>query len=281
MPKINVYLPDDLAEAVREANIPVSAVCQRALQHAVRRMAAVNETARHPGRRRSGDFTPRLARALKLAAADADRRGQPFLGTEHVLLGLLDEAENVAIQVLRAMEVDLVELREAVEQEMGRRGDRRRLRREISMTPRARRAIRLAAREAARMGHSYVGCEHVLIGLVIETEGVAGCILRSMGVEPVSTRRAVLTALRGYADPPEDVVTEDVGDEDDGDDEAGTDGTGAGDLEMTAADDRAVRVDAKLDEVLARVAALEALLADLAGRGGPAATAPPGATEQL
>ena len=108
MPKINVYLPDDLAEAVREANIPVSAVCQRALQHAVRRMAAVNETARHPGRRRSGDFTPRLARALKLAAADADRRGQPFLGTEHVLLGLLDEAENVAIQVLRAMDVERI-----------------------------------------------------------------------------------------------------------------------------------------------------------------------------
>src|SRR5437773_4736367 len=155
MPKINVYLPDDLAEAVREANIPVSAVCQRALQHAVRRMAAVNETARHPGRRRSGDFTPRLARALKLAAADADRRGQPFLGTEHVLLGLLDEAENVAIQVLRAMEVDLVELREAVEQEMGRRGDRRRLRREISMTPRAAHLL-LQDRKSTRLNSSHI-----------------------------------------------------------------------------------------------------------------------------
>ena len=219
MPKINVYLPDDLADAVRQANVPVSAVCQQALEEAVRRVTAVTEatsgraSAAFAGR---GPFTGRLRRALTLARDVAMERGHGWVGTEHLLLGLLGEARNLGVAVLEALEVELAELRAAVdslieESVEGAGGDesegeaatvaaeRRPRRRELRLTPRAESALRLAQQEALKLGHNYVGCEHLLLGLVEEPEGIAGRALRVSGAEATAVRNEVLRQLASSA----------------------------------------------------------------------------------
>src|SRR5690348_14567617 len=113
MPKINVYLPDDLAEAVREARLPVSAVCQRALEDALRQTTAASETARSFEQPDDGDAawlhgpaTPRVRSAMQRAHAAARDRKVPYLGTEHVLIGVLDEGNNMAIRVIESLDVE-------------------------------------------------------------------------------------------------------------------------------------------------------------------------------
>ena len=219
MPKINVYLPDDLADAVRQANVPVSAVCQQALEEAVRRVTAVTEvtsgkaSAAFAGR---GPFTGRLRRALTLARDAAIERGHGWVGTEHLLLGLLGEARNLGVAVLESLEVDLAELRAAVdslieesvegagaEEPEGEAttpaGERRPRRSELRLTPRAESALRLAQQEALKLGHNYVGCEHLLLGLVEEPEGIAGRALRVLGAEATAVRNEVLRQLASSA----------------------------------------------------------------------------------
>ncbi|HMC42805.1 MAG TPA: Clp protease N-terminal domain-containing protein [Acidimicrobiales bacterium] len=218
VPKINVYLPDDLADAVRQAHVPVSAVCQQALEEAVRRVTAVAEAtssrggAAFAGR---GPFTGRLRRALTLARNEAMGRGHAWVGTEHLLLGMLGEARNLGVAVLEALEVDLDELRvtvdslieESVEETAGEEQageeqeaalplpERRPRRRELRLTPRAESVLRMSQTEALKLGHNYVGCEHVLLGLVSETEGIAGRALRVMGAELTAVRNEVQRQL--------------------------------------------------------------------------------------
>jgi len=219
VPKINVYLPDDLADAVRQASVPVSAVCQQALEEAVRRVTAVTEatsgtaSAGFAGR---GPFTGRLRRALTLARDAAIDRGHGWVGTEHLLLGLLGEGRNLGVAVLEALEVDLDELRVTVDGLMeelveGPEGDepeaeaspagaeRRPRRRELHLSPRAESALRLAQQEALKLGHNYVGCEHLLLGLIDEQEGIAGRSLRVMGAESTAVRTEVLRQLTSSA----------------------------------------------------------------------------------
>src|SRR3954463_16576710 len=102
MPKINVYLPDDLAETVKRADLPVSAICQRALERAVRNMAAIGDPIESWPMDR---FTQRARHALELADAQAVRRGHNYVGTEHLLLGILDEGENLACKAIVALDV--------------------------------------------------------------------------------------------------------------------------------------------------------------------------------
>src|SRR5207302_5727779 len=115
MPKINVYLPDDLAAAVRDAQVPVSAVCQNALERAVRDITSLRATDQpppedHPGLGPLGRFTPRARRALALAEDAAREVPHNYVGTEHLLLGLIDEGGNLAIKVLESLDVELVDL---------------------------------------------------------------------------------------------------------------------------------------------------------------------------
>ncbi|MER7008401.1 Clp protease N-terminal domain-containing protein [Dactylosporangium sp. NPDC000555] len=205
MPKINVYLPDELAEAVREAGVPVSAVCQRALEQAVRRITAIRETvlgdlddaalaARLPG------FTARARTALRLAAdraADpAGAAGDAAVGTGHVLDGLVAEGGNLALHVLRAMEIEPDRIvRELADQPLAEAGGADAAR---HFTAPAAGALELAVTEATALGHNYVGCEHLLLGLVAEPDGAGGRLLRSLGAELRLTRRAVAAALAGY-----------------------------------------------------------------------------------
>jgi ATP-dependent Clp protease ATP-binding subunit ClpC len=197
MPKINVYLPDELAEAVRESGLPVSAICQRALEQAVRRVATIREAVLgdlDPGQ--LADRLPRVtARTITLrtlAAERAEAAGRTAVTTGDILAGLLGEGGNLALQVLTAMDVSPTSLAAPSDAEPRPGGDGLRF-----STPAAI-ALELAVGEAVGLGNNYVGTEHVLIGLVAEPDGAAGDLLRSRGVEARSTRQAVAAALAGY-----------------------------------------------------------------------------------
>jgi ATP-dependent Clp protease ATP-binding subunit ClpA len=207
MPKINVYLPDELAEAVKAAGVPVSAVCQRALENAVRRVTAIRETV-------LGDldadeptgalahFTPRTRAVLAIAIERARGVGAPRMATEHLLAAMLEEGTNLALHVLRAMEIDP---RDVARDLARQRPDPRDPAPEAPEDADPRRfdgptaaALELAVTEATSLGHNYVGCEHLLLGLATEPDGVAGGVLRGLGAEPRLVRRAVTAALAGY-----------------------------------------------------------------------------------
>lgn len=215
MPKINVYVPDELAEAIKEAGIPVSAVCQRALETAVRRVTAIREAVQSPSwdlDERSGRlarFTDRASTVVRMAVEEARTESAPEVGTEHLLAGLLAEGANMALEVLGALEIEPEHVRQELE----------RARQSDPLDPsapsdapdpstpsdigarignQAAAALELAVTEAASLGHNYVGCEHLLLGLIAEPDGVAGRVLRGLGADLRLTRRAVMAAVAGY-----------------------------------------------------------------------------------
>ena len=201
MPKINVYLPDDLAAAVRDAHVPVSAVCQNALERAVRDVTSLRATdvaplEDHPALGTLGRFTPRARKALVLAEDAAREVPHNYLGTEHLLLGLVDEGGNLAVKVLEALDVELTDLRAELRASMGPPSGP--VAGRIAFTSLAKQALEATATEALGMAHNYIGCEHVLLGLIATEKGLASEVLRRMGVERLTTRRAVITALSGF-----------------------------------------------------------------------------------
>ena len=125
-------------------------------------------------------FSERARRVLSLAQEEAQRFNHNYIGTEHILLGLVREADGVAAKVLSSLGVELIKVRSAVEFIIGR-GERA-APGEIGLTPRAKKVIELAVDEARRLSHHYIGTEHLLIGLMREGEGVAAGVLESLGV---------------------------------------------------------------------------------------------------
>ena len=125
-------------------------------------------------------FSERARRVLSLAQEEAQRFNHNYIGTEHILLGLVRETEGVAARVLSSLSVDLAKVRSAVEFIIGR-GEKP-AQGEIGLTPRAKKVVELAVDEARRMNHTYIGTEHLLIGLLREGEGVAAGVLESLGV---------------------------------------------------------------------------------------------------
>ncbi len=125
-------------------------------------------------------FSERARRVLSLAQEEAQRFNHNYIGTEHILLGLVRETEGVAARVLSSLTVDLSKVRSAVEFIIGR-GEKP-AQGEIGLTPRAKKVVELAVDEARRMNHTYIGTEHLLIGLLREGEGVAAGVLESLGV---------------------------------------------------------------------------------------------------
>ena len=125
-------------------------------------------------------FSERARRVLSLAQEEAQRFNHNYIGTEHILLGLVRETEGVAARVLSSLGVDLNKVRSAVEFIIGR-GDKP-AQGEIGLTPRAKKVVELAVDEARRMNHTYIGTEHLLIGLLREGEGVAAGVLESLGI---------------------------------------------------------------------------------------------------
>jgi ATP-dependent Clp protease ATP-binding subunit ClpC len=125
-------------------------------------------------------FTKRARRVLTLAQEEAQRLNHNYIGTEHLLLGLVREENGVAVRVLRELGVDPKQVRERVERTVGR--GQRAMYGKLSLTPRTKRVIELAVDEARRLGHHYIGTEHLLLGLVRAGEGVAVDVLRGLGV---------------------------------------------------------------------------------------------------
>ena len=143
-------------------------------------------------------FTERARRVLTLAQEEAHRFNHNYIGTEHILLGLVREGDGVAAKVLANLGVELNKVRSAVEFIIGR-GDRTVLG-EIGLTPRAKKVIELAVDEARRLNHSYIGTEHLLLGLVREGEGIAAGVLESLGVN-LERVRAETTRILSQSSP--------------------------------------------------------------------------------
>lgn len=201
MPKINVYLTDDLAAAVRDTQVPVSAVCQQALERAVRDVTSLRATdqpplADHPALGTFGRFTPRARQAVALAEDAAREASHNYVGTEHLLLGVIDEGGNLAIKVLAALDIELTDLRAELLASMGPPSSA--VAGRLAFTPLAKQALEATATEALGLLHNYIGCEHLLLGLIATEQGLASEVLRRMGVERLTTRRAVVTALSGF-----------------------------------------------------------------------------------
>src|SRR5205814_1005184 len=131
-------------------------------------------------------FTERARKVLQLAQEEAQRFNHNYIGTEHLLLGLVREGEGVAAKVLANLGVDLNKVRSAVEFIIGR-GERT-VTGDIGLTPRAKKVIELSVEEARRLNHNYIGTEHLLLGLVREGEGIAAGVLESVGVNLARVR---------------------------------------------------------------------------------------------
>ena len=140
------------------------------------------------------NFTPRALQVLALARKEAERLNHNFVGTEHVLLGLVKLGQGVSANVLQKQGVDLLTLRAEVEKQVGT-GPGYKVVGHIPYTPRAKKVLDLARREAKALNHTYTGTEHVLLGLLREGHGVAGRLLINMGIDIEKTRQEILKEL--------------------------------------------------------------------------------------
>jgi len=149
-------------------------------------------------RDRFNKFTERARKVLTLAQEEARRFQHNYIGTEHLLLGLVREGEGVAAKVLTNLGVQLSDVRAAIEYIIGR-GDHV-APGEIGLTPRAKKVIELAVDEAKLLKHQYIGTEHLLLGLVREGEGIAAGVLTGMGVKLEQVRTETLKVLQSMQD---------------------------------------------------------------------------------
>ncbi len=157
------------------------------------------------------NFTPRAQQVLALARKEADRFNHSYVGTEHLLLGLIKLGQGVAVNVLERMGLDLESVRMEVEKEVGS-GTGQKISGSIPYTPRVKKVLALANKEAKALNHSYVGTEHILLGLLREGEGVAARVLRRMDVDIQRTRNEILAEIDPNFTPDDD-------DDDDADDD--------------------------------------------------------------
>ncbi len=140
------------------------------------------------------NFTPRAQQVLALARKEADRFNHNFVGTEHLLLGLLKLGQGVAVNVLQKMGLDLETVRLEVEKQVESGPDAKQLG-NIPYTPRVKKVLALASKEAKNLNHTYVGTEHILLGLLREGDGVAARVLRNLDVDIEQTRQEILKEL--------------------------------------------------------------------------------------
>jgi ATP-dependent Clp protease ATP-binding subunit ClpA len=141
-------------------------------------------------------FTDRANRVVVLAQEEARRLDHNYLGTEHILLGLVREGEGVAARALESLGISLEAVRQQVEQIIGQ--GQQAPSEHIPFTPRAKKVLDLASREALQLGHNYIGTEHILLGLIREGEGVAAQVLVKLGADLNRVRQQVIQLLHGY-----------------------------------------------------------------------------------
>jgi ATP-dependent Clp protease ATP-binding subunit ClpC len=141
-------------------------------------------------------FTDRARRVVVLAQEEARLLNHNYIGTEHLLLGLIHEGEGVASQALTSIGISLEDVRQQVQEVIGE--GKSAPMGHIPFTPRAKKVLELSLREALQLKHNYIGTEHVLLGLVAEGEGVAAQVLVKMGATLPAVRSEVLKMLQGY-----------------------------------------------------------------------------------
>jgi ATP-dependent Clp protease ATP-binding subunit ClpA len=226
MPKINVYLPQDLAEAVRSAGFAVSPVCQKALADAVQSVGVARRAAEwmrqsniDPQRfpsvwdRLENRMTPRLKTSTGLAQQAAHGG---VIETRHLLIGVLDQGDNLALRLLEVLDVDIERLRANAETSESSEGPGFRARMVdpqrgdasdghvaigsfwFGLSLPSRRAFAAALDVSVDMGHNYLGCEHLLLGLIEQEDSGAGLLLKKVSVDRAGARRAIEIALAGY-----------------------------------------------------------------------------------
>src|ERR1051325_3111478 len=140
------------------------------------------------------NFTPRAQQVLALARKEADRFNHNFVGTEHLLLGLIKLGQGVAVNVLQKMGLDLETVRMEVEKQVGTGPDQKMIG-SVPYTPRVKKVLALAQKEARALNHTYVGTEHLLLGLLREGDGVAARVLTGLNVDIEQTRQEILKEL--------------------------------------------------------------------------------------
>ena len=141
-------------------------------------------------------FTDRARRVVVLAQEEARMLNHNYIGTEHILLGLVREGEGVAAKALEAMDINLNAVREQVQEIIGEGSHAPSG--HIPFTPRAKKVLELSLREALQLGHNYIGTEHILLGLIREGEGVAAQVLTKLGADLGTVRQQVIQLLSGY-----------------------------------------------------------------------------------
>jgi ATP-dependent Clp protease ATP-binding subunit ClpC len=183
-------------------------------------------------------FTERARRVVVLAQDEARMLNHNYIGTEHILLGLIHEGHGLAAKALESLGISLAVVQQQVEEIIGR-GQQEPPSGHIPFTPRAKKVLELSLREALQLGHTYIGTEHILLGLIREGEGVAAQVLVGVGVDLNRARQQVIHLVTGRAEPQDAVAI-------------------AGDLR------------AQLTSVAARLAVIERRLKDVAaGAGDP------------
>src|SRR5216117_1684118 len=141
------------------------------------------------------NFSPRAQQVLALARQEAGRFHHNFVGTEHLLLGLIRLGQGTAVAVLGKMGLDLEAVRLEVEKQVGTGPDEKESGFILPYTPRVKRVLALAAKESKALNHTYVGTEHILLGLLREGDGVAARVLKNLGLDTVVTREHILKEL--------------------------------------------------------------------------------------
>jgi ATP-dependent Clp protease ATP-binding subunit ClpC len=141
-------------------------------------------------------FTDRARRVIVLAQEEARMLNHNYIGTEHLLLGLLHEGQGVAAQVLESLGIGLAAVRERVEEAAGR--GQQDVPKRTPFTPQAKKVLELARREAFQLGHHYIGTEHILLGLIREGDGVGAQVLAGLGADLHRTRQQVIRLLHDY-----------------------------------------------------------------------------------
>ncbi len=144
-------------------------------------------------------FTDRARRVVVLAQEEARLLNHNYIGTEHILLGLIHEGEGVAAKALESLGISLEAVRNQVEEIIGQGGTSPSG--HIPFTPRAKKVLELSLREALQLGHNYIGTEHILLGLIREGEGVAAQVLVKLGADLSRVRQQVIQLLSGYSGP--------------------------------------------------------------------------------
>ncbi len=166
------------------------------LSHLTDTLTANQETSSEEATNLFERFTDRARRVLVLAQEEARLLNHNFIGTEHILLGLIHEGEGVAAKALESLGISLEAVREKVEETIGPTGSG--TMGSPPFTPRAKKVLELSLREALQLGHNYIGTEHMLLGLVREGEGVAAQVLVSLGADLARVRQQVIQLLSGY-----------------------------------------------------------------------------------